>query len=181
MKINNFRETVYSSSDGNDEMAEHLLMKSIELELLGKFGKQLQGSIMMNNEWWTVIIYIIYLHTITLNQLNYIYFSQLFITVSWIYDFRSFCWSPGGVSYFAGNFHWNYIHFWNLILFDSSSLIYFSSSSFDHFWRHTLSRLSAPSFSSLLTELSLLGTPLSGSFLLSSVSQATKETIMPIF
>ena len=48
LNYDDFRGTVYSNSDGNEELAEHMLMNNIKLELLDKMGTQLKGSILQH-------------------------------------------------------------------------------------------------------------------------------------
>ena len=46
----NLRDTVFSYKDGNDVLDETLTLPHVKLELLGKMGKELRGSLLMNAE-----------------------------------------------------------------------------------------------------------------------------------
>jgi len=48
LNVEDFRGTVYSNSDGQEEFAEHMLMNNIKLELLDQLGTQLKGSILQH-------------------------------------------------------------------------------------------------------------------------------------
>ena len=48
LNVEDFRGTVYSNPDGQEEFAEHMLMNNIKLELLDQLGTQLKGSILQH-------------------------------------------------------------------------------------------------------------------------------------
>ena len=50
LSVENFRDTVFSYSDGKETLAEHLTLAHVELNLLKNMGKELRGSLLINAE-----------------------------------------------------------------------------------------------------------------------------------